>query len=383
MELLRVISLLVILLCGLSSRAVPQNPAQGKTSGSPGGALGQEPANPRAIPPQAQTTPALPNSGLHLVESYFPLQVGNTWTYDVAVNGKKRPKPTVIEITKMVIKNFRSYYLFNRFPFAPGQETEFPLLRFDRKSRAFFRLINDQDVELYPGEGENRTEVNAGESADGQIDLRILKVAFRASSQATSQQGTPSNEIVFKYGEGIVSARMTTQLGVEDYTLLKAEKKQTAADSASTPPAKESAPEETAPLPKGPPSPYAETGPVLTLEVKPEGGKVKLVLRVHNEKDKMIPLNFDDDQSYDFLITHESSDQPLWRWSTTHYFAKVKRSIGLRPGETLEYSGEWTGLDSNREPVPGGKYLVIAILTSKPEWRTPPAEFNFTPAPIQ
>lgn len=317
------------------------------------------------------------------MESYFPLQVGNSWTYEVSINGKKRPKPTVIEITKMVIKNFRSYYLFNRFPFVPGEETEIPLLRFDRKSQTFFQLINEKDVELYPTEGEDRVEVKVGESGGGQIDLRILKVSFRASSQAKIQQGAASDEIAFKYGEGIVSARKTTQLGVEEFTLLKTEKKGTPAASASAPPTKEPIPEETTPLPKGPPSPYAETGPVLTLEVNPEGGKVKLVLRVRNEKDKMIPLNFDNDQSFDFLITQESSDQPLWRWSTTHYFAKVKRSIGLRPGESFEYSGEWDGLDSNRQPVPAGKYQVIGILTSKPEWRTAPAEFNFTPAPVQ
>lgn len=371
------VSILAFLLCSLSSRVVSQTPVHEKTSGSPINVGVQRSDNPGTT----QTTPALPNSGLHLVESYFPLQVGNSWTYEVALNGKKRPKPMVIEITKMVIKNFRSYYLFNRFPFSPGQETELPLLRFDRKSQTYFQLINDHDVELYPTEGENRVELSLGESAGGQVDLRILKVAFRALSQVPSQQGTPADEIVFKYGEGIISARKTTQLGVEEYTLTKAEKNVT--PSAAAPAAKEPVPEETTPLPKGPPSPYAETGPVLTLEVTPEAGKVKFVLRVRNEKDKMIPLNFDNDQSYEFIIAPESSDQPLWRWSTTHYFAKVKRSIGLRPGESLEFSGEWNGLDSSREPVPAGKYRVIGILTSRPEWRTPPAEFSFNPPPAQ
>jgi Intracellular proteinase inhibitor len=318
---------------------------------------------------------------LHLVEAYFPLQVGNRWTYEVMINGKKRPKPVVVEINRMVIKNFRSYYLFNRFPFAPGPESETPFLRFDRKTQTFFQLVNEREVELYPGDGENRVEVKAGESPSGQVDLRILKAEFQAAPPSPSQQAmtTPSEEVVFKYGEGIISARRTTQFGVEEYTLLKAEKN----EFPSTPPSptKEPAPEESSPTPKEPPSPYASTGPVLSLEVNPERGRTKFILRVRNEKDKMIPLSFDNDQSFDFIITPETSDQPLWRWSVNHSFAKVKRSVGLRPGESLEYSGEWNGLDADHQPVPPGKYRVIAILTSKPEWRTAPAEFNFTPAP--
>jgi hypothetical protein len=383
-KILRGSALSLTLLCCLPLRVVSEAPIQNKTSPCLTDIPEQASSVPRDTPPATQASPSSPSKpGLHLVESYFPLQVGTRWTYEQSINGKKRPKPVVVEITRMVIKNFRSYYLFSRFPFAPGPETEIPNIRFDRKSQTFFQLINEQDVELYPSEGENRVEVKSGESATGQVDLRILKAEFRSSSPSPSphDKSTPSDEVVFKYGEGIISARKTTQFGVEEYTLLKIEKN--ALPPAPPPPTKEPAPEETAPLPKGPPSPYASTGPVLALEVSSERGGTKFTLHIRNDKDKLIPLNFDNDQSFDFIITSDTADQPLWRWSAHHSFAKVKRSIGLRPGESLEYSGEWNGLDADHRPVPAGKYRVIAIVTSTPEWRTPPAEFNFTPAPAQ
>lgn len=373
--------LLFIFFCFPSSPLAPQtqllSPKVQNSTSLPGDGTVEQETKP-AREQEGTTLPVPPRKGLRLVESFFPLKVGNRWTYAVEINGKKRPKPVVVEIIKMVIKNFRSYYLFNRFPFAPGPVTETPIIRFDRKQQAFVQLVNDQEVELYPEQGENPIELKPGESATGQVDLRILRAEFRPTEpgfQPTSV--APPDQVVFKYGEGILSARRTTQLGVEQYTLLKSEQNQFGSNPV-TPPKAPVAEQGTLP-PLGPVSPYATAGPVLTLEVVPSAGKVRFTLRVGNEKDKMIPLNFDNDQSFDFIITSDSSNQPVWRWSSSHYFARVKRSIGLLPGESREFSGEWSGLDSDHQPVPPGKYFVIGVLTTSPELRTPPKEFNFTP----
>lgn len=315
------------------------------------------------------------------MEAFLPLQAGNRWTYEVEVNGKKRSQPMVVEITKMVIKNFRSYYLFNRFPFAAVPVPDAPLIRYDRKSQTFYQLVDDQDVELYPDEGEHRTEVKAGESSGGSTDLRVLKVRFRSAIQAPRPGAStpPTDEIVFKYGEGVASGQRTTDLGIEKFVLIK-----TAANvfsAGKTPPAQKTLAPEPAPAPLKPLSPYASEGPRLEISVEQEGGKVKFVLRVQNKHDKIVPLNFGNDQSYDFIITSDSSAPPVWRWSANHYFSKVRRSLALRPGESFEYSAEWNGQDLDHQPVPAGKYQVIGILTTNPELRTTPKEFNYTLPP--
>jgi hypothetical protein len=339
------------------------------------------PRAPQLGTPRNEVPPRPPKTGLHLVDSFLPLRVGNRWTYEVELNGKKRPKPVVIEVTKMVISNFRSYYLFTRFPFAATEVAGTPAIRFDRKSQAFVQLVNDQEVELYPDEGDYRVEVQAGESTNGQLDLQILKIKFRSRTrQVISEDSSPpTDEIVFKYGEGIISAQIFTDLGAEKFTLLKSEV--SVLGSGQGRPQKELAPSETPLTPIAPPTPYSKLAPTLELSVAPEAGKIGFQLRAINKQDKMTPLDFSSGQSFDFIVTSDVSDQPIWRWSANHVFTKVKRSIGLRPGESMEFSATWNGLDSNHHPVPAGKYRVVGVLAANPEVRTVPMEFFFTPPP--
>ncbi len=335
------------------------------------------------------TTPSnTPQSQIHLVEGYLPLQVGNRWTYETELNGKKRPRPVVVEITRMMIKNFRSYYLFNRFPFVPSTPSEIPMIRYDRKTLTFFQLEQDQDVELYPSAGEHKVVWNPGETSNGLVDLHFLKAEFQPAAQEvvpSASESTP-DEIVFKYGVGIISAKLTTQLGIEKFTLVKAEQNvpqgpQAPSAGGPTTPSTGTAGEATKPGEPESNSPYAKTGPHLELSVESNSGKILLKLHIVNDQEKMIPLNYDDDQSFDFLIMPPDSDQPLWRWGESHYFSKVKRSRGLLPGESLDFSAEWNGLDRNHEPVPAAKYRVVGVLTTTPATRTPPATFDWTPLP--
>lgn len=369
-----------VLLCGLILTSMSNAGQILPHLGDPQSRERGVPRAPQFPEPETPKPPRPPRTGLHLTEAFLPLQVGNRWTYDVEVNGKKRPKPMLVEITKMVIKNFRSYYLFSGFPFAPSAVAELPVIRFDRRSQTYFQLVNDQEVELYPEEGEHRVEVKAGETASGQPDLRTMKLSFPPQAQP----GLPLNaapatdEVVFKYGEGVVAATRVTVLGVEKYTLIKTEQvKAGARPPAPAPPVTHEEP----PVQKEPPSPYAKGGPQLELSVNTQPGKVQFTFRVHNNKDKMIPLNFADDQSFDFLVSTDPRSMPMWQWSTNRSFTKVKRSRGLLPDETLEFSTEWDGLDTHRQPVAAGKYFVIGILTTTPEQRTPPVEFSYTPAP--
>ncbi len=327
-----------------------------------------------------------PSKGLHLIEDYLPLKGGIRWTYNVAFDGQKRSKPVTVEILKMMIKNFRSYYLFNRFPFVTGAPMQIPILRYDRRSQRYYALENEKDVELYPEEGAHAVTFEAGENNSGQVDLHILRAEFPPASPRRPGDSTlpPTDEIVFKYGVGIISARITTQFGVETFSIAKVETNALAPETAAGGAAQPGATTGTEPPPKPEAeNPYAPGGPRLELFDQVEPGKVILKLKVSNPYDKMIPLTFDNDQSFDFWILPEGTDQPLWRWSERRYFSQVKRSKALMPGESLEFTGEWRGLDSNHQPVPAGKYRVIGVVTTTHALKTSPIEFQYTPAPPQ
>lgn len=326
--------------------------------------------------------PALAPAGLRLVGPFLPLRVGNRWTYEVEVNGKKLPRPVVIEITQMTIKNFRSYYTFNRFPFAPAVGPSVPAIRFDRNSQRFCQLMGDQEVDLFPSDESHQVMLEPGENADGEPDLRILKLDFQILNNAAVPGAIASKgEIVFKFDEGIIAAVLTTERGTEKYTLLKTEVHVFTSGQQSSP--RELVTKEAPPATLAAPTPYAAVGPSVELEILPEDGRIHFKLRVLNKQDKMIPLGFANAQSFDFIVTAAASDQPIWQWSTGRYFTKVKRSIGLQPGDFREYAAQWGGLDSTHQPVAAGTYRVVGVLSTSPEFRTEPMEFNYTPPPAR
>lgn len=331
-----------------------------------------------------------PKTAPHVDGSFLPLAVGNRWTYDVELNGKKRPRPLVIEITKVVLANFRTYYVFNRFPFAPGPEDEVPIIRYDRRLQKFFQLLKDKDkekekeVELYPVDGENRVVVQPEEASENEPGRQTLKVRFPPFvSFAPQGSGSPAvNEVVLQYHIGVVAATLTTSVGVEKFTLIKTAENANPTANRSTP--KGPVTHEEPPELKVIPSPYAASGPTLELSVETaEPGKMKFFLRAKNMQDKIVPLQFNNDQTFDFVVTSTSSSEPVWKWSTTHTFAKVKRSLALLPGEVMEFSASWDGFNTDHQMVPADKYTLVAILTTSPELKTPPTEFTYTPAPPQ
>ena len=343
-----------------------------------------------AQPPQRVQNPPEHENALKAASrfdgSFFPLAVGNRWTYDVELNGKKRPRPLVIEITKTVLVSFRTYYIFNQFPFAPGPEIEVPIIRYDRKSQKFFQLLKDREkeTELYPMDGENRVVVQPEESSEDEPEQRILKIHF-PPFVPFSPQGSSSpavNEIVLQYHLGVVAATLTTSVGVEKYTLVKTSENTLPAANRSAP--KEPVTHEEPPELKVIPSPYAASGPTIELSVETsEPGKMKFLMRVTNSQAKIVPLQFSNDQTFDFVVTSTAFSEPVWKWSTTHTFAKVKRSLALLPGEVMEFSAFWDGFNTDHQMVPAGKYTVAAILTVSPELKTPPMEFSYAPAPPQ
>ena len=84
---------------------------------------------------------------------------------------------------------------------------------------------------------------------------------------------------------------------------------------------------------------------------------VQFALRVVNEGDKKVELNFPSGMTHDIAVLDETGRQ-VWRWSDGRLFTAAYQNKVLRSDDTLSYSGSW------RAPAPG-RYTAVARLVSQ------------------
>ena len=85
--------------------------------------------------------------------------------------------------------------------------------------------------------------------------------------------------------------------------------------------------------------------------------KVQFALRVVNEGDKKVELNFPSGMTHDIAVLDETGRQ-VWRWSDGRLFTAAYQNKVLRSDDTLSFSEAW------RSPAPG-RYVAVARLVSQ------------------
>ena len=93
-----------------------------------------------------------------------------------------------------------------------------------------------------------------------------------------------------------------------------------------------------------------------SLDVRVNDG-VHFALRVVNEGDKKVELNFPSGMTHDIAVLDEHGKQ-VWRWSDGRLFTAAYQNKVLRSDDTLSYSESW------HSPAPG-RYIAIARLVSQ------------------
>lgn len=85
--------------------------------------------------------------------------------------------------------------------------------------------------------------------------------------------------------------------------------------------------------------------------------RVQFALRVVNEGDKKVELNFPSGMTHDISVLDETGRQ-VWRWSDGRLFTAAYQNKVLRSDDTLSFSEAW------RSPAPG-RYVAVARLVSQ------------------
>jgi hypothetical protein len=102
------------------------------------------------------------------------------------------------------------------------------------------------------------------------------------------------------------------------------------------------------------------------LDVHVQDG-VQFALRVMNDGDKKVELNFESGKTHDIEVL-DASGKPVWRWSDGRMFTSAYQNKVLRTDDTLSFRETW-------QPPAPGRYTAIVRLVSENYPQVQRAEF--------
>lgn len=85
--------------------------------------------------------------------------------------------------------------------------------------------------------------------------------------------------------------------------------------------------------------------------------RIRMILRIFNDTQIPITLNFTTSQRFDFSI-YDSSGAEVWRWSADRYFLQVLGQLTLNPGESKAYSYSHVFVNSSGGAMPVDTYTL-------------------------
>ena len=91
------------------------------------------------------------------------------------------------------------------------------------------------------------------------------------------------------------------------------------------------------------------------------GDTLSLKLKLRNNGDETIQFHTGGRPPHDFMITTADGEE-VWNWKCAKIILGPLDGRVLRPGEELEFTGEWEQVDNRGEPVPPGTYLIRGVL---------------------
>ena len=97
----------------------------------------------------------------------------------------------------------------------------------------------------------------------------------------------------------------------------------------------------------------------------PYGETVRMKLTLRNVSDAPVGFVLGGRPPYDFVVSTADGEQ-VWHWKCAKIIAQPLDSKTLKPGEELEFVGEWEQVDNRGEPVPPGTYWVRGGLNLGP-----------------
>lgn len=109
------------------------------------------------------------------------------------------------------------------------------------------------------------------------------------------------------------------------------------------------------------------------LYVRVNGSEYTFALHIVNNSKKDVELTFPTGQTHEFIVV-DSIGREMWRWSEGRMFTQTLRNKLLDRGESLELEETM----KRDKPLPPGRYVARALLTSRNHPITRAAEFTVT-----
>jgi hypothetical protein len=309
--------------------------------------------------------------GVRMSADFFPLSVGNRWVYDVVNQEGRKVNEIDFSVREHTIRQGRSFYVLTGFPFVLEGGDRIHLLRYDKAEKQFVRVFEEEEGALFLSEGSSTEVVEADKTG-----LPLKFVLHSGRMDITFQRGVGIVEVRLQAGDAvqvakIASARVGEGVGPSGATATASK-----APAVDKPPS----PAQAAgiPLPKTADQKVKERvdnvgsitddNPLLIVDAGEVADGHKFVLQVRNISDKLLPISFTTQQSYDFAVIDVATGQEVWRWSQTMFFmTQVKRTEAIPPQGAWKFEAIWNHRDKNQNPVAPGEYKVVGIVSTKPE----------------
>ena len=282
--------------------------------------------------------------GIRMTTDFLPLEVGNVWQYIVTDHDGVTLDQFRMEIRQHTIVEGKSFYIFTEFPFVPGIDGAAPLgIRYDRKIRQYKRFDGELEQDLFPSAGAS-TEVIERDA--NRLPLRVVFDFGQA-------------RLVLERGVGIVKAESEQQViklvgaRVGAVAIGEIVPELAGFQEASQPDYRDNVVSIT------------EANPMLEVDAVPDEAGHRLLFRVRNTSDKLLPFDFSSSQSFDFVVVDLQHGQEIWRWSRRMFFSRVIRSEAIRGQGEWVFEAIWNHQDDNLNKVEPGTYALTAILTAE------------------
>ena len=91
------------------------------------------------------------------------------------------------------------------------------------------------------------------------------------------------------------------------------------------------------------------------------GKTIRMKLTLRNDSDEPVSFYTGGRPPHDFVVTTPDGEQ-VWHWKCAKIILLPQDGQILRPGEALEFTGEWEQVNNRGEPIPPGAYLVRGVL---------------------
>jgi hypothetical protein len=112
------------------------------------------------------------------------------------------------------------------------------------------------------------------------------------------------------------------------------------------------------------------------IHVRRNETNIRFSLHVVNTSKKRVEITFPSGQTYDFVVI-DTVGREVWRWASDRMFTQALRNKPLGAGESLDFEETLKA-----PPLPPGRYLARATLTSANYPLTEQTEFTIAPTTI-